>query len=536
MYSRFILANVPRLLTQIDRDINSKTFGSCDRNHWHLRIRDFTSAILQQSALDLALVYDTDFPGNKYYKNENLKVWAKGVVNYWVKIQLRDGSFNEYYPHEHGFPPTAFSLYAVCETCRILGFRDENILNGIKKTVKYLSNHIEEKAYNQELASIAALSSAYELLKEEEIKLAADRKLERILKLQDEEGYFSEQGGADIGYLSVSLDMLAEYHRITGDERAVGPLNKVVEFLKYFVHQDGTIGGEYASRNTTYFMANGIEYMCSLGNESALAIRKKVYDNINNIDFFMNAVDERYMAHYVLHSYLRAERCYLKNGGQVTDNTEKLPCDKVCEKYFNNAGIYRKNNGNYDLIAGLKKGGVVKIFKNGNEIFADFGYRTPLKKKLAVTNWLDESYEIVCEGDIVKISGRFNSVGQKVQNPVYHFGIRVASFLLGNKVNKLMKKILIYSDSHVPVTFERNIDLSNENTIIITDIIKSDEKRSFYFAPGYSMRVVASGKFFSTTDLISRSGAEQFEGKEVKITQTVNTSEEITDTQINVLC
>ena len=94
LYADFILKNAPRVITQIDKDSDSSTYGSCDRNHWHLKIRDFDSAILQQTGLVLALLHQIAFPGNIYYGNENVKKWAIASAQYWAKIQLKDGSYN----------------------------------------------------------------------------------------------------------------------------------------------------------------------------------------------------------------------------------------------------------------------------------------------------------------------------------------------------------------------------------------------------------------------------------------------------------
>lgn len=80
------------------------------------------------------------------------------------------------------------------------------------------------------------------ILKEDWILSGLKSKLERILKLQTGEGWFPEYGGADIGYLSVSLDMLAEYYSLSRDEKVREPINRMVEFLKYFVHPDATVG------------------------------------------------------------------------------------------------------------------------------------------------------------------------------------------------------------------------------------------------------------------------------------------------------
>ena len=51
--------------------------------------------------------------------------------------------------------------------------------------------------------------------------------------------------GADIGYLSVALDMLSEYYYMSNDERVIQPIINVIKFIAYLVISDGTIGGEY---------------------------------------------------------------------------------------------------------------------------------------------------------------------------------------------------------------------------------------------------------------------------------------------------
>ena len=259
IYTKYIQTNISRVLTQIDRDKDSKTYGSCDRNYWHLKIRDFSSAILQQTCLTLALMYNVEFAGNTCYKNNNVKEWAIATLRYMDKIQLKDGSFNEYYPNEHGYPPTAFCLFASCKTYMELELEDKMALNVMDKAANWLMKHREENAYNQEIAAIAGLYLYYAITKKTEVLKTVNEKVENILKVQSQEGWFPEQGGADIGYSSVAFDMLMEYYWLSKDSKVLQPLCKLMDFLSYFVHPDGTIGGEYGSRNTIYFVPNGVE-------------------------------------------------------------------------------------------------------------------------------------------------------------------------------------------------------------------------------------------------------------------------------------
>lgn len=501
MYRNFILKKSPLVFTQIDRDRHSLTYGSCDRNHWHLKIRDFTSAILQQSALTLALLYQVKFDGNIYYKNERLREWAIAAVKYWSKIQLSDGSFNEYYPWEHGFPPTAFSLYTSCEVYKRLNIVDENIRKSIRKTAEYLSQHVEKDALNQEIASITALYNAYLVLNEKWIYTAMNRKLEGILRLQNSEGWFEEYRGADIGYLSVSLDMLAEYYWLSKDERVISPLKKVVEFLQYFVHPDGTIGGEYASRNTTYLLPNGLEVMSILGVSEAEAIIQKVYANTEVNGYFLDAVDDRYLSHYIMHSMLRAQekRDSIKNHPIPC----KLPYESKYIKVFENAGIVNFSNGIYSGIISLRKGGVIKLYHADKECFIDCGYRVSVKKgTVMATNWQDPSYECTYSDTTFQCAGQMNQIELKVSKPFLHIGLRGAAFIFGNRLIKILKKKIILVDKHSQVKFSRKILLKNEE-VEIFDTIHSPAYVTLEHADNMSLRHVASGKFFSTSDLIA---------------------------------
>ena len=499
MFSKYILKTVPKVLTQVDRDKHSKNYGDCDRNHWHLKTRDFSSAILQQTGLSMALLYQVDFPGNIFYGNGMVKEWAESTVYYWKSIQLRDGSFNEYYPHQHGFPPTAFSFYTMCEVYRRLGMQDTEVLKAFRKTAKYLVENIEERACNQELASITALYSAYMILEEEWILTGLNRKLDRILRLQSEEGWFPEYGGADIGYSSVALDMLAEYYFLSHDDRVLEPLNRIVEFLKYFVHPDGTVGGEYASRNTIYFLPGGLQIMSNLGNASAEAMIRVLYGNTEKALYFMDAVDDRYFSHYILHSFLRAIE--KRNQKAAEGDAVKLPFCYDQIKYFEHAGLLSYTQGDRYIIIGGYKGGVCRVFDGGTACFEDYGYRVKIGEgKIAATNWQNENYQIEYSGNTMVITGRMNLVKQKVSTPIMHLGLRVVAAVVGNKIIGMLKNMLIVVNKPTDISFERQITIE-EDDIRIKDRISCPKQINLECADGFSLRLVASGKFFTPTDM-----------------------------------
>lgn len=515
LYTDFILKNTPRVITQVDRDVHSPTYGACDRSYWHLKTRDFNSAILQQTGLAFALLYQIDFPGNIYHKNENLRDWSLATLEYWTKIQLSDGSYNEYYPYEHGFPPTAFSLYSACQIYQRFELNNADIEKKIRKTSGYLCKTYETKAFNQEMASITALFCAYQILKEDWILNGCKQKLDNILLNQTEDGYFPEYGGADLGYLSVALDMLCEYYYLSEDESVIQPIKGIINFIKYFVHPDGTVGGEYGSRNTTYFLPNGIEVALQLGIEDAAAIKEVLYKDTCKYNYFMDSADDRYFSHYLLHSFLRALEKEQKYG--KLKEIKELPFQGKDIRYFVKSGLLSYNNEIYSAYVGLQKGGVIKIFNKENELFINCGYRVDYGKgSVAATNWQDSSYEVSFESDKATINGNMNKVKLKIPSTILHMGLRVVSFICGSKIIGFLKRQIILVDKHVNVKFRREIVFSDD-CIEITDTINSPLNITLESASNMSLRHVASGKFFMTSDLMCEPYLIKENAKEVKV-------------------
>ena len=69
---------------------------------------------------------------------------------------------------------------------------------------------------------------------------------------QSEEGWYLEYSGADPGYQTHATFYLAVLFTKTRDNDLLDSLKRANLYLSYFIHPDGTIGGEYASRNTSF--------------------------------------------------------------------------------------------------------------------------------------------------------------------------------------------------------------------------------------------------------------------------------------------
>ena len=55
-FQSYTKAQLARVLTQMDRDPDSPTFGCFDRNYWHYKTCDFPSSILQQGVFTLEAI------------------------------------------------------------------------------------------------------------------------------------------------------------------------------------------------------------------------------------------------------------------------------------------------------------------------------------------------------------------------------------------------------------------------------------------------------------------------------------------------
>ena len=450
----------------------------------------------------MALLSVLPLQSSPYYGNANIRAWAVAGLRFWAKQQHADGSFDEYYPFEHGYIPTSFSLYAVAEACRVLDVQDGEVFAACSRAANYLSQTQERQALNQESAAIPGLYATYLLTGDTEVKAAAERKVEHFCGLQSVEGWFAEYGGADIGYLSTTLDFLVEYWRMSNDDRAWQVCEKIVDFSSYFVHQDGSAGGQYGSRNTEYFLLSGLSAMAGKS-PLAAALLAKLREQMATTESVYASFDDRYLCHNMQHSLLRA----MRNLPQVQAAPVALPCEAEHQRYFPEAGILSFNRQGKHLICALKKGGVIRLYNDGREVFRDFGYR--LKQtpgKTAATNWLNHDLEVRCEGGNYEVKGPFTEVPQQAITPWRHMALRLAAKVLGRRLIPSLKKRLIFVDRRSKARFARKISTGPEALEIVDEINVDPVGASVYPASKFSLRHVASSKYFQTDELAESEG------------------------------
>lgn len=496
---------LPRLLSQVARDPNSPAHGCWDRHWWHYKIRDFPSVILQQGGYALQIAAPLELDGAP--KPEYLRRLAHASALFWNQRACRAGAFEEYYPHEQGYPPLAFSTLAMAKLVHLGAVEWEEIEAGMAVAVTQLRTRFEPQAANQQLAGMAALAWIRKLcpdcVPEGEIQTV----LERSLALQDAEGWFPEYDGPDLGYLSVSLDCLWDLHDATGDPRCLVAIDRAVEFISWFVLQAPHHAGMHNSRNTDYLVPYGLVRSAleeSTQAQTAADVLHQCFRGAEEPSHFLAAVDERYWCHYTGHSLLRAVA--LLKRVALPEPSARPPSFAPT---MPGSGHCRLHSEALNVLVSGHKGGVVTADWGGGLRVSDFGWLLqPEVGKCRVTHWWSADWVVRASEKEVVVSGMTVPHRELESTPLRHVLLRVASRLLGRRLIQRLKRSLIFKVSDGSLRFERQIRIEQGQLILRDRFDGLPGTWNCIRAPRSSKRHVASADGYHPEDAGLPEGVE----------------------------
>ena len=227
-YINNINYEVSRVLGLLDKNKLSKTFGCFDRNYWHYKIKDFSSGMSQELTLVLAIVHETSYKSNKFYKNSKIKEYVESGIESAIYLSHSNGSTDDYYPYEKALGATVFSLYALTESYLLLDLKDEKFIDFFKLRADWIINNEESgRLTNHHVIAALSIFNLYLITNDIKYKKACYEKLEHVYSWQTEEGWYWEYEGCDPGYLTVSIDFLAQIYKKTSDEKVLLSLKKL---------------------------------------------------------------------------------------------------------------------------------------------------------------------------------------------------------------------------------------------------------------------------------------------------------------------
>lgn len=515
MFKPVIEQQLPRLLSQACRDVNSPFYGCFDRNWWHYRIRDFASVMLQQGGYTAYLASGLD--SNHSYREE-LKTLARGAALFWNERAKKKGAFEEYYPREQGYPPLAFSTLAIAKLVLEGVVGAGEIGSGLKKASRQLQGRFEYQAGNQQVAGLAALAALRKIDHGMVNEAKYARLKERSLALQDREGWYTEYDGPDLGYLSVTLDCLWDLYDFTGDTDYLDSAAKALGFMHGFISRFRRGPGMHNARNTDYIVPYGI---CRFLDHDSPELRDKsmrilalVFDRLDDRTHFVHAIDDRYWSHYIGHSFVRAQLLLKTKEAlkTVQPGAESVPAEFPAAGY-----VFRKlDRGGTLLLVSAKKGGIFTVYDESGILLSDYGWVAVKGKKQFVNHWWSKDWELVQDENQVAIKGRLYPHVEKTSTPFMHFGLRVLSFLMGRSLTGILRSVLIFKAKPSGILFTRTIRTGSDELAVTDTFEGSGLDMQILRAPRASKRHVASADSWHTEDFRPAEKAESMERREIK--------------------
>jgi hypothetical protein len=470
--ARSALAEIPRLLTLLDREPSSSTFGCFDRDYWHYRVTDFPCGMSQEFVLPLALVWALELPGNPYRGDGEIRRWIEAGIRFAARSAHRDGSCDDYYPFERATGASAFSLLAMLDACALVGLTGDKDIEGFfLKRARWLSSHREAgRLSNHEALIIACLVRVAErsgLSFEDQIRA----RLERLLSWQSPEGWFDEYGGADPGYLSLTIGLLADVDRRRPDLELREPIARAVKFLAALVHPDGSVGGEYCSRGTVNFFPHGLE-IAGHWLPEALAINDRALRPLaEGLDPCFS--DDRIVGHHLWSRLIAWAEWNDRRPGPAPFVKQSMA--------FPEARLRVDVRGDFRLYCGLDRG-AFKLFQGARLVTSDTGPALKTRDGRVAVFHTDCIVEAPHPDEILRIHGLMAWAKSDLLTPFRSVVLRLIMLIVGrfapNLVRSLLQRRLVKLNKKAPFLAIRTIGWTSNGLRVKDEIVPKNGWKS----------------------------------------------------------
>jgi hypothetical protein len=500
LYRSLILEQAPRVLSLMDRDAFSATAGCGDRTYWAWKFVDYPGARFQESLCVLGFLYATDLPGSPYHHSARLLEWIELGLNFWCSIQYPDGSFDEAYPYERSLAAVSFTSFYVGEAMLFLGdacpaATRDRVRAAMQRAGEWLLRNDEHHGFlsNHLAAAAAALLHIHRITGDARFHRRSRYFIAKILARQSSEGWYDEYSGADPGYQTHGSFYLARYCQLNPDEELAASLARSMRFLAVCVHPDGSIGGEYASRNTQTYYPAAFEMMAEQ-DETASWIAAAMRESVATAA----AAGLRTVDVYNFYPFLNnTVFAYLACAQRARAATPREPEAATELVWFPKAGIARIRKPAYDAWIGTAKGGVVKVFDRAarRRVYSDCGYIGRLKTGAPFASQsLEPGRQARVSAAEISLAGGFYIVSRPTMTPVRFLAFRMFT-LTANRIpgfaqwlKSLLVKVLIHGRKPVEMEFTRTLRF-DESGVTVRDRIQGD---------GNAVESLRRGEVFTT--------------------------------------
>ena len=502
-----------RLLSQLNRDPATPTYGCFDRRYWAWKLVDFPEATFQRNIHPLCWFMEQPEAAG----SDNLVEFIKAGLLYAIDIQHKDGSFDQAYPNEHSYGATAFllpDLITVYQKIKEGFLPDKRILveNRLIRSADFLYKSAELHGFiaNHLAGAALALLKSSQLFGGKKYKSASNNLVDRIIESQSDEGWFQEYNGADPGYQTLCMYYLAQIFKIEHSEKLRNALERSLRFLQFFIHPDGTFGGEYGSRRTEIYYPGGIailsqEFPAAAEMNTIMKESIRTGDTVNLIDIDMGNLAP------LLSNYIEAASVV-----EAANESYSLPYKKKeFTRVFKSAGLVIIATPAYYAVFGISNGGVLKVFnkKTNTLVYDDCGLLGETSDGQKFSSQItDLNNPIKSDGNVFETSSTFSKIPSQIPTPFNYLLLRIANLtlmrcrFLNEAAKKIFVKLLINKISPIPLRRIRKIEF-RQNTIHIADKIKktgSIKIKALKHENKFSAIHMASARYFTPSQLVRR--------------------------------
>jgi hypothetical protein len=505
-----------RLLSEQDRDSHSTTTGCFDRRFWAWKLVDFPEATFQRNVYPLAWWLKHDNSLTRDIKEVLNRSIVSGLL-YAAAIQHTDGSFDQAFPHEHSFGATAFLLHPIMYACQIVKDQLSNsqqtmMESSLRRAAGFLCRHDETHGFISNHLAGAALSllCAFDYFNEPSYENRADDLLRSVLERQSTEGWFLEYDGADPGYQSLCMYFLAQIYRLRPTSALRASLERSIEFLSWFIHPDGTFGGEYGSRRTAIYYPGGLALLAGEFPLAGQMTEFMVNAILEGKTISTTAVDMGNLAP-LLSNYALA----LEADPASSEAVPSLPClREASSRDFIEAGLFVRGTKRYYSVLGVSNGGVLKVFDRNtcSVLWNDGGYVGAVGSgTLISTQVTDHSRSCTIENESIAFDAAFYRMQRSKPTPFLFLILRLLnltvmkSIFLGNSIKRILAGLLIRNKSRFPMTLHRKVRFGPEQ-VVVQDALtleKSSDLRWLEYGRAFVGIHMASARYFENFSIAS---------------------------------
>ena len=454
-YLAEIKSSLPRILSLIDSDKTSKSYGVGDRYYWAWGLIDFGNATFQGCAHGFARLWESGL----WPYNTDEKVFLRRIDSLFRGTKFltrKDGSLEEAFPSEGSFCVTALVAFdLLCSIDLLTDLLSDKTRNEyieiVRPLINFLLKNDESHAIiSNHLATAASALIRWDLLIGKDVKATdkANLLLDRIIDHQSTEGWFKEYEGADPGYQTLCLGYLADIYLLRKDIKLLAPIAKSIRFLQYFVHPDGSFGGHYGSRCTRFYYPAGLLALAQEVPEAALISSYMAQSISKNQVVHLSCIDEPNLIP-MFNSYAWAASLENSKINDLKPNSQdNLPCHGKhhFRNNFKEAGILIDRGTDHYSIINYKKGGVTYHFIKNTLVKEDSGVVIKSRNgNLGSNHFYDPNQSVSLADDCLVIRNQIAQMPKKLPTLSKFLILRILCLLVFrfSNIREIIKVLLV---------------------------------------------------------------------------------------------